>query len=66
MLHHERFPFQQLQNTGGQLRLRLLIQKQPPEVFFEKGVLKNFAKFLRTRFLQNTFKQLLLSFIKFR
>ena len=32
----------------------------------KKDVLKNFAKFLRTPFLQNTSKQLFLSFIKFR
>ena len=36
ILHHC-FPFQQLQKTGGQLRLHLLFQKQPPEVFFEKS-----------------------------
>ena len=42
--------FQQQQNTGGQLHLHLLFQKQPPEVFFEKGVLRNFEKFLRTPF----------------
>ena len=31
-----------------------------------KDVLKNFSKFLRTPFLQNTSEELLLSFIKFR
>ena len=49
-------------------------QKQPPEVFYKKGVLRNFAKFtgkhcfpgnfakvVRTPFLQNTSGRLLLS-----
>ena len=49
----------------GQLRLHLLFQKQPPEVFFEKDVFNNSAKFLRTPILQTTSEQCLLSFIKF-
>ena len=46
------------------------LEKQPPEVFYKKGVLKkrlwhrcflvNFAKLLRTPFWQNTSVQLLL------
>ena len=53
-----------LQNTSGRLLLLLASQKQPPEVLYEKGVLKNlakftekhlwFAKFSRTLFLYNT------------
>ena len=53
-----------LQDTSRQLLLLLTFQKQPPKVFYKKGVLENlskfkerhlwFAKFLRTSFLQNT------------
>ena len=32
-------------NTSGRLLLLLAFQKQPPEAFYEKGVLENFAKF---------------------
>ena len=62
-----RTPF--LQNTSGRLLLLLAFQKQPPEVFYEKGVLENFvkftgkhlwfAKFSKTPLLQNTSGRLL-------
>ena len=51
-------------NTSGRPLLLLAFQKQPPEVFYEKGVLEKltkftekhmwFAKFSRIPFLQNT------------
>ena len=57
-----RTPF--LRNTSGELLLLLAFQKQPPELFYEKGIIGNlatitekhlwFAKFPRTPFLQNT------------
>ena len=31
------------------------IQKQPPEVFYEKGVLRNFAKFTEKHLCQGLF-----------
>ena len=34
-----------LQNTPERLLLFLAFQKQPPEVFYKKGVLENFSKF---------------------
>ena len=45
------------------------IQKQPPEVFCKHKILRNFAKFtgkylVRTPFLQNTSRRLLLIFLK--
>ena len=38
-----RKPF--LQNTLGRLLLLLAFQKQSPQVFYEKVILENFAKF---------------------
>ena len=38
------------------MRLKLLcVQKQPQEVFYKKGVLKNFAKFTRKHQRQSLF-----------
>ena len=39
-----------LQNTSGRLFLLSAFQKQPPEVFYEKDVLENFAKFTGKHF----------------
>ena len=47
------FPFPIVTEHRGQPHLHVLFQKKPPEVFFEKGILKNFAKFPRSAFLQN-------------
>ena len=67
-----RTPF--LLNTSGRLLPLLAFQKQPPEVYYKKCVLENFAKFIRRRkhlwfakfsktpFLQNTSGRLLLAF----
>ena len=65
-----RIPF--LQHTSGQLLLLLVFQKQSTEVFYEKCVLENFAKFTdehlwfakfsKAPFLQNTPGLLLLAF----
>ena len=66
MLHHKCFPSQQLQNKGASFVCIYSFRSSHQRCSFKKGVLKNFAKFLRTRFLQTTSEQLLLSFIKFR
>ena len=64
MLHHECFPFQQLQNTGGSFVSIYSFRSIRQRYSLKKVVLKNFAKFLRTPFLQNASEQLLLSFIE--
>ena len=53
------FSFQQLQNTAASSAFTL--SEAATRGILRKCVLKNFAKFLRTPFLQNTSEQLLLS-----